>query len=274
MMLEGFLALLFGLLIGSFLNVCIYRLPRDLSIVRPRSFCVACQHPIAWFDNIPVLSFLLLHGRCRHCRAPISFRYPLVEGLTGLLFLSFVLLFGAGLQAVKFCLFGALLVGLTFADLEERILPDEFTLGGTLLGLTLAWFVPVNDLATQALLTLSGVNWPTENTGLVSVVEAAIGAALPSLFLWFGGFLFEKLRYKEGLGLGDVKMMAMIGSFLGLRGALLTLIVGSVLGSVVGLLYILITRKDASTYQLPFGTFLGIAAIGLALAGTTLPASQ
>ncbi|HXM44201.1 MAG TPA: prepilin peptidase, partial [Bryobacteraceae bacterium] len=127
---EASLALLFGLVIGSFLNVCVYRLPQDLSVVRPRSYCPACSYPIAWYDNIPLLSYALLRGRCRHCKAPISVRYPVVELMTGGLFFVFVWRLGAGVPAVKFCLLSALLVGLTFSDLEARILPDEFTLGG------------------------------------------------------------------------------------------------------------------------------------------------
>ena len=264
MTLEAALAFVLGLLIGSFLNVCIYRLPRDLSVVRPRSFCVVCEQPISWFDNIPLVSFVLLRGRCRHCRAPISARYPAVELLTALLFFFFVGLLGPTLPALKFCLLAALLVGLIFADLEQRILPDELTLGGALAGLVLAWFVPVEDMTARLLLSISGARW---NAHWTSLAESALGAALPPAFLWLGGVVFEKLRHKEGLGFGDVKMMAMIGAFLGLRGALLTLVAGAVLGTVVGLLYILITKKDASTYELPFGSFLGIAALFVALTG-------
>lgn len=263
-MTEAVLAFLAGLLIGSFLNVCIYRLPRDLSVVRPRSFCPNCQRPIAWYDNIPVLSYLLLRGRCRGCGLLISPRYPVVEILTALLFFLFVRAFGLTGVAFKYCILSATLVALIFADLEQRILPDEFTLGGTLAGVVLAWFVPVPDVVAHALLAIAGVDWGERP---LSLAESALGATVPSGILWFGGFAFEKLRHKEGLGLGDVKMMAMIGAFLGLRAALLTLIVGSVLGSVTGLLYILVTRKDASSYQLPFGTFLGIGALGVAVAG-------
>ena len=261
---EACLALLFGLLIGSFLNVCIYRMPLDLSVVRPRSFCVACKHPIAWYDNVPVLSYVLLRGRCRYCRAKISPRYPVVEILTGALFFYYVWRLGPTLPALKFCLYGALLVGLIFCDLEERILPDEFTLGGTAAGLVLAWFVPVNDGIVGGLLWLSGAHW-TEHW--ISVAEAALGAALPTFVLWLGGWLYWKLRHREGLGLGDVKLMAMVGAFLGLRGALLTLIVGALLGSVVGYACIRIAHKDPASYELPFGTFLGIAAIAVSFAG-------
>jgi leader peptidase (prepilin peptidase) / N-methyltransferase len=261
---EAALAFLFGLLIGSFLNVCIYRLPRDLSVVRPRSYCPACEHGIAWYDNVPLASYALLRGRCRHCHARISPRYPLVELLTGLLFAAAFLLLGPGPAAWKACLFIALNVGLLFADLECLILPDEFTLGGLAAGLLLAWFIPVEDVTGHALLWMAGVD---AGPRWQSLAEAALGAALPAGFLWLGGWLFEKVRKKEGLGLGDVKLMAMVGAFLGLQGALLTLLAGSLLGSVIGMVFIRATGKDAATYQLPFGTFLAIAAIGATLAG-------
>jgi len=265
---EAILALLFGLVIGSFLNVCIYRLPRDLSVVRPRSFCPACEHPVAWYDNIPLLGYLHLRARCRHCGARIPARYPLVELLTGALFLLSVLALGPAPAALKLCLFSALMVGLIFSDLEERILPDEFTLGGAVLGIVLAWAVPLEGFLTGTLLSLFDIlpapRW-------VSVGEAVLGALLPAGFLWLTGFLFEKIRHKEGLGLGDVKMMAAVGAFLGLQGALLTLVVGSLLGSVIGLAYILSTKKDAGSYQLPFGSFLGVAALIVAFYLQALP---
>lgn len=257
-MIEAALAFLFGLLIGSFLNVCIHRLPQDLSVVRPRSRCPACAHQIAWYDNVPLLSYLLLGGRCRHCGCRISWRYPLVELLTAGLFAGAVALHGPTADAAKLCLFSALQVGLVFSDLEELILPDEFTLGGLAAGLVLALFIPIEDSTAGVLLWLAGV---PAGPRVQSLAEAALGAALPAGFLWLGGWLFEKIRHKEGLGFGDVKLVAMIGAFLGLRGALLTILTGSVLGSVVGLLFIKLTGKDAATYQLPFGTFLGIAAI-------------
>jgi len=264
-LLEAVAAFAFGLLIGSFLNVCIYRLPRDLSVAQPRSFCVACKHPIAWYDNVPLVSYVLLGRRCRYCKAAISPRYPLVELLTGVLFFAFVWRLGVGLAAVKFCIYGALLVGLTFADLEQRILPDEFTLGGLAAALVLAWFVPVRDGIAQWLLWIAGARWTPPS---VSLAEAVLGAAVPSLFLWLGGWLYLKLRHREGLGLGDVKLIAMIGAFLGLHGALLTLIIGSLAGSLIGYAYIRITHKDPATYELPFGTFLGAAAMVAPFVGT------
>jgi leader peptidase (prepilin peptidase) / N-methyltransferase len=260
-LIEAILAGLAGLLIGSFLNVCIYRLPRDLSVVAPRSFCPSCDRPIAWFDNIPVLSFLLLQGRCRKCKERIPLRYPIVELLTGAAFFFAILALGPTIAALKYAVFGAIIITLVFSDLEERILPDEFTLGGTLLGIVFAIFVPLN-FGIMRLLLMS-----VKSERVVSVAESAFAALFCALTLWLVGTMYQKLRHREGLGLGDVKMVAMIGAFLGLQGALLTLIVGSLLGAVVGLCYIWFTGKDASTYELPFGTFLGAAALGVAFFG-------
>jgi len=143
-LIEALLAALAGLLIGSFLNVCIYRLPRDLSVVRPRSYCPNCNRPISWYDNIPVLSFFVLRGRCRKCEQLIPIRYPLVEILTGTMFFISVWGLGPTAAAIKFCIYSAILITLIFADLEERILPDEFTIGGGILAVILAAFVPLN----------------------------------------------------------------------------------------------------------------------------------
>ena len=263
-MLEAALAGLFGLLIGSFLNVCIFRWPRDLSVVRPRSFCPECEKQILWYDNIPLLSYLLLKGRCSHCGARISVRYPIVEALTGALFFSFVAALGLTLVAFKFCLLSALVIGMVFSDLEERILPDEFTIGGIIAGLALSLVIPIDDGTAAFFLGIAGRH---PAGPVLSLAESALGAAVPSGFLWLTGEIFFRLRKKEGLGFGDVKMLAAVGAFLGLRGALLTMIAGSLLGSVIGLVFILITKKDSSSYELPFGAFLGAAAIGVSLVG-------
>src|SRR6266496_1516602 len=169
-MIEAIAAFLFGLLIGSFLNVCIYRLPRDLSVVRPRSFCPSCEQQIAWYDNVPILSYLLLRARCRNCGQAIPWRYPAVELVTGLIFGWVVLSMGPTVEAVKYCIFGAILVALIGADVEERILPDEFTLGGAIIGLVIAWVAPLN--AVLAHLVAPGV----QNPRILSVIEAALGA--------------------------------------------------------------------------------------------------
>jgi leader peptidase (prepilin peptidase)/N-methyltransferase len=265
--LEAIAASVFGLIIGSFLNVCIHRWPRNRSVVKPRSHCVRCRKPIAWYDNVPVFSYLILRGRCRHCGKRISVRYPLVELLTGGLFFWIVLAMGPTPVALKSCVFSAILVALIFSDLEKRLLPDELTLGGVLIGLVFAGFVPVPDITAEAILWLVGVN---VNGTLKSLAESAFGALLPAVFLWGGGWLYLKLRHREGLGLGDVKLIAMVGSFLGLRGALLTLVLGSVSGSLIGYSYIKLTGKDTTTYELPFGSFLGAAGLVAIVAGKQL----
>jgi leader peptidase (prepilin peptidase)/N-methyltransferase len=256
-LIEAALAALAGLLIGSFLNVCIYRLPRDLSVVRPRSFCPECGKQIAWFDNVPLISYFLLRGHCRHCSASIPWRYPVVELLTAISFCCAVWMLGPTAAAVKFCVFAAIGITLMFADLEERILPDEFTLGGAVAGVIFAAVVPF-DWGIVRLLLMR-----TDHPRLASMGESLVAALFCGGTLWLVGFLYEKLRHREGLGFGDVKMVAMIGAFLGLQGALMTLIIGSLLGALVGLCYIWFTGKDASTYELPFGTFLGAAALGV-----------
>ena len=260
-MMEALVAALAGLLIGSFLNVCIYRMPRDLSVVKPRSFCPECNQMIAWYDNIPVISYLVLAGRCRRCGHRIPMRYPIVELLTAAAFVCAVRFLGPTVAAAKYCAFGAILIALVFSDLEERILPDEFTLGGTALGVIFAAFVP----PTGGILRL--IFFSPGKERLLSVADAVFAAGLCAGALWGVGALYQKMRHREGLGLGDVKMVAMIGAFLGLQGALLTLILGSLLGAIVGLAYVWFTGKDASTYELPFGTFLGVAALGVGFFG-------
>ena len=263
-MLEITLAFLAGLLIGSFLNVCVFRLPNDLSVVRPRSFCPACEKTIAWYDNVPILSYILLRGRCRHCAARISIRYPVVEFLTGVAFAGCVAAFGLSGEAVKFALFAAIMIVLIATDIDARILPDEFTLGGTVLGVILAYFVPL-PAGLTILLPLDSMEAQWR-----SVAEALLGAGVSSGCIWSVGWLYQKVRHRDGLGLGDVKMIAMIGAFLGLQGALLTLIVGSVLGAAGGLIYIYGAGKDASSYELPFGSFLGVAALAVAILGRVM----
>jgi leader peptidase (prepilin peptidase)/N-methyltransferase len=162
------------------------------------------------------------------------------------------------------CIFTAMLVALMFCDLEKRILPDELTVGGAVLGFVVALFVPVPDITASALLWIFGMEL---HGAFQSLVESVCGALLPALVLWGGGWLYFKVRHREGLGFGDVKLIAMVGSFLGLQGALLTLILGSISGSILGYGYIKATGKDAATYELPFGTFLGAAALAAAIVG-------
>jgi leader peptidase (prepilin peptidase)/N-methyltransferase len=259
-MIEIALAFLAGLLIGSFLNVCVFRLPRDLSVMKPaRSFCPFCEETIAWYDNIPVLSYILLRAKCRRCGAHIPLRYPVVELSTGAAFGICVKAFGVTPSALKYALFSAIMIALIASDFEERILPDEFTVGGGVLGLIVAWFVPLRgEFALFVVPYAFGPRW-------VSVGEALIGAAVSSGSIWFAGWLYEKVRHREGLGFGDVKMIFMIGAFLGLPGALLTLIAASLVGAVGGLVFIHFSGKDASTYELPFGSFLGVAGLAIAV---------
>ena len=261
-MLEALLAGLAGLVIGSFLNVCVFRLPRDLSVVSPRSFCPSCEKTISWHDNVPLLSFALLGGRCRYCHERISWRYPIVELLTGMAFAAAVAILGPSLAALKFSVFSAILIALMATDVEERILPDEFTLGGTTLGLILSLFVALPPGIVGFFLPY-GASWRWR-----SLAEAAFAAGFSSGAIWLIGFLYQKVRRREGLGLGDVKMVAMIGAFLGMQGVLMTLVAGSLLGAVGGSIHIVLTRKDPATYELPFGTFLGVAALGVAVYGT------
>lgn len=256
-MLEAVLALLVGLLVGSFLNVCIYRWPRDLSIVRPRSYCPSCQHPLAWYDNVPLVSFALLGGRCRYCRQAISLRYPLVELATGALFFVAVLTHGPTLVALKWCVFTALLIGLIFSDLEQQILPDELTLTGIVAGLVLVMLAPPPEGIVSLVLSRE---WSPARRALV---EALVGGAFAAGLLWWIGLVYKVARHREGLGFGDVKLVAMIGVFVGLQGALFTVVAGSLVGAVAGVVYTLAKRKPILTQELPFGTFLGLAALAL-----------
>lgn len=268
----AFLAFLFGLLIGSFLNVCVFRLPRDLSVLNPaRSFCPGCERTIPWFDNIPLVSYALLRGRCRFCKEWIPLRYPMVELATGAAFAVCAAKFGLTAVGFKYALFAAVMIDLVATDLEERILPDEFTLGGTLAGLVIAAFVPMPIELAHLILPLLGIH-----LGLVwvSIVEAAVAAAFASGSIWFMGWIYLKMRHREGLGLGDVKMIAMIGAFLGLEAALVTLIVASLLGAVGGYVYITVKKESAATYELPFGSFLGVAAMLVAVYAETVMKAQ
>ncbi len=248
-------AALAGLLIGSFLNVCIYRVPRDLSVVRPRSFCPECGKPVAWYDNIPVVSFLLLKGRCRNCGKAIGLRYLLVELTTAALFAATVAHFGWTLNGLKWCLFEAIMTVLFWVDLEERILPDEFTLGGSALGLLFAFFTKVpGDLGVLLL--------PSWGTRGQSLFEALAGALVLTVPLAAIGFIWGRVTKREVLGMGDVKLVPCIGLFLGLEAGIQTLLLGSLAAVVLGGIYIFLTKKKAREYPLPLGSFYcGAAAI-------------
>jgi leader peptidase (prepilin peptidase)/N-methyltransferase len=226
----------YGLVLGSFLNVVIYRLPRGMSLLRPRSHCPACGATVRWFDNVPVLSYLALRGRCRGCRAPISPRYPLVELLTGSLLAACAARFGVSVAAGEAMVLSLLLVPLAFIDLEHHLLPDVLTLPGIVLGLGFSAAGGLTPLADAA-------------------IGAAVGGALPYVVI----VAYRAIRGIEGMGLGDVKLLAMAGAFLGWRGALLTIGLGSCVGAVFGIALIASGRGRRDT-ELPFGVFLALAA--------------
>ena len=233
---------LFGACIGSFLNVCIYRIPRDESVVYPRSHCPHCNTLIPWYLNLPVVSWLLLRGRCRFCRGPISPRYLLVELLTAILFLA--ILCQQWLVPVYIVFAGGLILG-TFVDFEFMEIPDSVTIGGTVVGLVFSALVPSMHGTTI---------WYR------SLLDAALAAALGAGVLWIVGWLGEKAYKKEAMGMGDVKLMAAVGAFLGWQGVLFTIVGGALVGSVVGVTLILFRRVHLQGH-IPFGPYLSLAAL-------------
>lgn len=257
----------FGLIIGSFLNVCIVRIPSGKSIVMPASACPKCGVAIRPYDNIPVVSWLLLGGKCRACKTKISPMYPLVELLTALLFWACYRAFGLTIEALKWAVFSALVIVLVFTDLRERILPDVVNYTGFALGLAFSLAVQPTD-GTALWIANHVFEFPPP-AAVLSLADALLGAAFGSGLLWIVSEAYFRLRGREGMGMGDVKMMLMVGSFLGVKRTLLTIFAGSVLGSLLGLAFILSKRKE-SNYELPFGTFLGMAALLVAFFGTPL----
>jgi leader peptidase (prepilin peptidase)/N-methyltransferase len=279
---------LLGLAFGSFLNVCIYRLPLGLSVVTPRSACPRCKRPIAFYDNLPVVSWLLLRGRCRHCKVGISPRYWLVELLTGALFLSCYAYFGLSLATLKYCVFGFLLFGLIFTDAETKLLPDKMTLPGLAVGLVFSLIVPVHDMASQFLPRIVDLPFSADLTARTfSLLDSLLGAALGASFIYGAGAVYLRWRGAEGMGFGDVKLMAMVGAFLGIKLTIFTIFAASLAGSLFGLTTVLVvwikrthrfTRRLATLqaarrrgwqsaqmvyrhYQMPFGVFLGSMAL-------------
>jgi len=248
---------LFGLALGSFLNVCIYRLPRGESVISPRSRCPHCQQLIAAYDNIPLLSYLILRGRCRYCRARISPLYPLVELATAVLLVAIYFRHGFTPLGVKSTLLMLALVVLIVTDLRERILPDRVTYPGLGVGLLLALWIPVGDGSAAAVARALAL---ALSPRILSFADALLGALLWAAMLYVVGELFYRVRKLEGLGLGDVKMMAMLGAFFGLKLTLLTLLLGCFLGIILGGVFMLLTRKGRR-YELPLGSFLGLAAL-------------
>ena len=256
-LLFGCYAAVLGLIVGSYLNVVIYRLPLGISTVSPRSRCPACGGAIRAWDNVPVVSFLLLRGRCRACGAPISARYPLIEGATGLLFLGSFLRFGISWAAVAGALFCALMVTLAMIDFDHMILPDVLTWPGVAAGILLQ---PLTSWARPG------------TTGWRAMAGGALGAAVGAgilLAVWSGWYL---LRHEEGMGLGDVKMLAAIGAFLGWQGVLVSLFLGALSGAVVGLSLMAWRGGDLKS-KLPFGTFLALGGLIALFAGEPIVAA-
>jgi leader peptidase (prepilin peptidase)/N-methyltransferase len=270
--------------------VCIYRLPLEISVVTPRSACPKCKHGIALYDNMPVLSWLVLRGRCRHCKASISPRYLLIELLTGALFLACYWYFGLTLSTLKYCAFGFLLLGLIFTDAQTKLLPDKLTLPGLGLGLVLSLIVPVNDLVSQFLPAVVSLPLSGEFSGrMLSLLDSLLGAAVGAAFIYGAGAIYLRWRGTEGMGFGDVKLMAMVGAFLGIKLTVLTIFTASLAGSLFGITTVLVvwlkrTHRFAKAtrlaeghtprsrawksaqlvyrgYQMPFGVFLGSMAL-------------
>jgi leader peptidase (prepilin peptidase) / N-methyltransferase len=256
-------AALFGLVTGSFLNVCIYRLPRRLSVVTPRSFCPDCENTIAWYDNIPVISFVLLHRHCRKCKVSISWRYPFNEVATAALFCAVVYRWGVTPEALKWIVFGCVLIVLFWTDLETRLLPDFATLGALVCGLLFSAVVPLNSLLLDPLLN-------TFSPALRSILCSFAGAALLALpFLVFSE-LYARLRHIAPVGLGDIKLLALIGAFVGIERGLLILMIGSAAGALIGLGYIWGTGKNLRTEPVPYGSFLCAASLLVLFWGSQL----
>lgn len=248
----------FGLVIGSFLNVCISRLPEGKSVVKPASRCPKCQTPIKPYDNIPILSYLILGGKCRACKTRISPIYPAVEFLTAILFIACFFVFGATVVAAKWAAFSGILIVLVLTDWRHRLLPDKANFTGLAIGLLFSFFVLPVDGAALALSNRI-YDFPPP-APVLSFVDAILGATVGGGILWLVGEGYFRLRGREGMGFGDVKMMLMAGAFLGLRRTILTILIGSLLGALIGGGFMLISRRS-SDYELPFGTFLGIAAL-------------
>jgi leader peptidase (prepilin peptidase)/N-methyltransferase len=232
------LIFLFAIAFGSFINVLIYRLPRKISLVSPGSHCPKCNNPIKYYDNIPILSFILLRGKCRNCGARISFRYPLVELLSGVLVVLSFYHFGLTITGVEAAFLSLIFIPVFFIDLDFRIIPDFFTLPGIVIGLAMS-FLPG-----------AFIGWKESVIGLI------VGGGVFFLVGLVGEFAFKK----EAMGFGDVKFAAMLGAFLGWKILLLVLITGSFLGSVVGVAIIILSKSKNKSSYVPFGPFLVAAA--------------
>lgn len=234
-----------GLAVGSFLNVCIYRLPRGESLVHPRSRCPQCGRPLAWFDNVPLASWLALRGRCRQCGGPIAGRYPLVELVTALVWILIAVMTPPGMLLASRLVLATALIVLFMIDLEHQILPNVITLPGIAVGFLFSLVAPPGPVS--------------------SIVGILLGAGI--LYAIAAGYYL--LRGEEGMGMGDVKMLAMLGAFLGWKAVLLTLVLSSFAGAIVGVLLMVVSRENLK-YALPFGTFLALGALVAMLVGDDL----
>jgi leader peptidase (prepilin peptidase) / N-methyltransferase len=240
MILAAIISLVFGLVIGSFLNVCIYRVPRELSIVSPPSSCPNCKTPIKPWDNIPVISYLILAGKCRKCGEKISLRYPAVELLNGLLYAAIVFQFGVGWQLLVLFAFVSAMVVITFIDIDFQIIPDVITLPGMIIGLATAYFLFPDPFAKYSVL------------GFVNSLVGLLAGGV--------SFYLIALLSRGGMGGGDVKMMAMVGAFTGWKGVFLTTLVGSLAGSLFGIALMVLKGKGRKT-KVPFGPFLALGSL-------------
>lgn len=235
----------FGAVVGSFLNVCISRLPEKKSIVRPGSRCPACSNPIRWYDNIPVISFIILRGKCRNCGSRISWQYPLVEMLTAILFVCLMREFTNIVALFIYLVFVSALIVVTFIDLKHYIIPDEISIPGIFIGLALS-LLPARLTGNQL----------TAGSFLDSLIGCLVGGGFLYLTALFSLAVFKK----EGMGGGDIKLLAMVGAFLGWKLAIMTIVVGSVVGAVVGVTLILLRLKLRTDY-IPFGPYLALGAV-------------
>ncbi|MCM8818971.1 MAG: prepilin peptidase [Candidatus Omnitrophica bacterium] len=240
----GFVIFILGLIFGSFANVCIYRLPKGKSIIYPSSFCPNCNKPIKWYDNIPLLSYIILKGKCRYCKSKISFRYFIVELLTGLLFFIIYKKFGLSYLNFVFDIFVLSLIIVSFIDIDTFLISDVIVIPGIFLGLFFSFLFPKIH------------NMERLNSFLYSFIGAIVGGGVLIFLAIIGKLLFKK----EAMGGGDVKLLAMIGAFLGWKPILLTLFFASVIGVLISLILIMMKKKKVDDY-IPFGPYLAIGAI-------------
>jgi leader peptidase (prepilin peptidase)/N-methyltransferase len=262
----------FGAIIGSFLNVVIHRVPREESIVFPHSRCPSCGSVIAFYDNIPVLSYLVLLGKCRSCRAPFSVRYPAVELLTALVFVAVTWHDGLTVALPFDLIFAAALMALVFIDAEHMILPNVITYPGMIFAIVARVVIPLLSGAPHFddLGSLSQGPLAIYPIWAMSLIGAIIGALIGGGSLWLMGWTWEKLRGVEAMGLGDVKMMFMVGAYLGWRLTILTIFIGVLSGSIIGIVLMMRQAKRDMQMLLPFGVFLGIGSIVALLIGPNI----